>query len=152
MVGEASISLATLCFGDSMNGNYGYSDLDVLYIAFTGPDAVPGASGAAWNADNVSKFESSLQSLGNQLVSRIGGSATPTTAKSTAKPTTTKATTTKATTTKATTTKATTTKATTTNASPSATATGVTDVTGVCGWDGHCNGIYLRDLGCKCGF
>jgi hypothetical protein len=126
MVGEASISLATLCFGDSMNGNNGYSNLDVLYIAFTGTDAVPGASGADWNADNVAKFESSIQSLGNKLISRIGGSAATTTAKSTAKVTTTKATTTMTTTTKAT-----------------ATAT-ATSVTGVCGWGGHCNGMYLR--------
>jgi len=87
MVGEASISLATLCFGTSMNGNNGYSNTDVLYIAFPGSDAVPGANGAAWAADNVSTFENSLQSLGNKLISRIGGSSTtPTT---TAQPTTT---------------------------------------------------------------
>jgi hypothetical protein len=90
MVGEASISLATLCFGTSMNGNNGYSNTDVLYIAFPGSEAVPGANGAAWAADNVSKFESSLQTLGNKLIARIGGSSTTptTTAQPTTQPTT----------------------------------------------------------------
>ncbi|KAH8819279.1 family 75 glycoside hydrolase [Xylogone sp. PMI_703] len=73
MIGEASISIATLCFGTSVNGNSGHEQTDVLYIAFTGNDAVPGANGANWAATNVNDFESSITSLGNKLVQRIGG-------------------------------------------------------------------------------
>ncbi|TVY90494.1 Endo-chitosanase B [Lachnellula willkommii] len=43
-----------------------------FYIAFTGKDAVPGAS-AAWDADSATDFESSIKSLGNKLIQRIGG-------------------------------------------------------------------------------
>ena len=46
---------------------------DVLYIAFTGSDAVPGAKGAAWTAGNFDKFHASLVNQGNKLVQRIGG-------------------------------------------------------------------------------
>ncbi|KAF5006048.1 hypothetical protein FDECE_7560 [Fusarium decemcellulare] len=74
MVGEASISLATACFGKSMNGNNGHSENDVLYIAFPGADAVPGAKGAKWNAQNFKDFEASLATIGDKLVKRIGAS------------------------------------------------------------------------------
>ncbi|KJK92270.1 hypothetical protein H633G_03818 [Metarhizium anisopliae BRIP 53284] len=73
MVGEASISLATACFGRGINGNSGHDDNDVLYIAFTGKDAVPGAKGAKWNAQNYDEFENSITGLGNKLIQRIGG-------------------------------------------------------------------------------
>ncbi|GKT49810.1 endo-chitosanase [Colletotrichum spaethianum] len=72
MIGEASISLATACYGSSINGNTGHDDNDVLYIAFTGDDAVPGASGAAWNASTYEDFASSITDLGNKLVARVG--------------------------------------------------------------------------------
>ncbi|CAZ81787.1 unnamed protein product [Tuber melanosporum] len=36
LVGEASISLATACFGQGMTGNSGHPDTDVLYLVFTG--------------------------------------------------------------------------------------------------------------------
>ncbi|CZS82481.1 unnamed protein product [Fusarium graminearum] len=71
MVGEAAISLATACFGKSMNGNNGHDADDVLYIAFPGSDAVPGDDGADWNATNFKDFESSLSSVGDKLVARI---------------------------------------------------------------------------------
>eukprot|EP00980_Cylindrotheca_fusiformis_P022503 scaffold9367_cov119-Cylindrotheca_fusiformis.AAC.1 len=71
MVGEASISMATLCFGTEMNGNNGYDDTDVLYLAFTGSDAVPGADGAAWAAKDPVAFEESISSLGRSLLERI---------------------------------------------------------------------------------
>lgn len=64
--------MATLCYGDSMTGGVGHGETDVLYIAFTGQDAVPGAS-AAWNAGSTAEFQSSIQSLGNKLIQRIGG-------------------------------------------------------------------------------
>lgn len=73
-VGEASIALATACFGTSINGNNGHDGNDVLYIAFTGSSAVPGAKGANWKATNYNAFESSIQALGNTLVQRIGNS------------------------------------------------------------------------------
>ncbi|AEO60909.1 glycoside hydrolase family 75 protein [Thermothelomyces thermophilus ATCC 42464] len=73
MVGEASISLATACFGTSMTGNNGHDETDVLYIAFPGDDAVPGADGANWGADSWQAFESSIEGLGNKLIQRIGG-------------------------------------------------------------------------------
>ncbi|KAI0139033.1 glycoside hydrolase family 75 protein [Hypoxylon sp. NC0597] len=73
VVGEASISLATACFGKSMNGNNGHDENDVLYIAFTGKDAVPGKNGAKWDAKNYDEFESSIQGLGDKLIQRIQG-------------------------------------------------------------------------------
>jgi hypothetical protein len=76
MVGEAAISLATACFGNRMNGNFGHDDNDVLYIAFQGKDAVPGAKGAAWDATSAEAFQQSIAEQGDKLVERIGaGSA-----------------------------------------------------------------------------
>lgn len=73
MVGEASISLATACFGHRVNGNSGYDDDDVLYIAFVGEDAVPGAKGANWSATDSRAFEKSIEKIGDMLVERISG-------------------------------------------------------------------------------
>ena len=72
MVGEASISLATACYGTGVNGNAGHDQADVLYIAFTGSDAVPGANGADWGADNYDDFAASISALGDKLIARIG--------------------------------------------------------------------------------
>ncbi|QUC16007.1 uncharacterized protein UV8b_00248 [Ustilaginoidea virens] len=82
MVGEASISLATACFGKGINGDAGHDANDVLFIAFRGKDAVPGAKGARWNAQNYNDFENSIAGLGDRLIQRIGntgggGSAPP---------------------------------------------------------------------------
>ena len=73
MIGEAAISLATACFGNSMNGDNGHADNDVLYIAFTGTKAVPGATGAKWDAQSFQEFHDSITTLGNSLVAGIGG-------------------------------------------------------------------------------
>ncbi len=67
LVGEASISLATACFGKKVNGDNGHSDNDVLYIAFPGDDAVPGEE-ANWKAKNFHDFESSIRHIGNKLI------------------------------------------------------------------------------------
>ncbi|KAI1335849.1 glycoside hydrolase family 75 protein [Xylariaceae sp. FL0016] len=75
MVGEASISLATACFGTSMTGDNGHTDTDVLYIAFKGKDAVPGADGAKWDAQSYDEFEASIEDLGNSLIKGISTSA-----------------------------------------------------------------------------
>ncbi|KAG6018100.1 hypothetical protein E4U43_007573 [Claviceps pusilla] len=72
MVGEASIALATACFGHGVNGNAGHDKNDVLYLAFPGKDAVPGAKGAKWNAQKFDAFEASIASLGDKLIKRIG--------------------------------------------------------------------------------
>ncbi|KAK8082797.1 glycoside hydrolase family 75 [Apiospora saccharicola] len=74
MIGEASISLATACYGKSITGNNGHDETDVLYIAFPGSEAVPGANGAAWGASNYDAFEKSIQAKGDQLIQRLGGS------------------------------------------------------------------------------
>lgn len=73
MIGEASISLATACFGKGINGNAGHDENDVLYIAFPGDDAVPGKNGAKWNAQNYNDFEASITGLGDRLIKRISG-------------------------------------------------------------------------------
>lgn len=75
MVGEASLALATACQGTSMTGANGYSRTDILYLAFTGKEAVPGPRGADWNATDFDTFEKSIESLGNRLVERISSSA-----------------------------------------------------------------------------
>jgi hypothetical protein len=61
--------------GGSETGS-SHDDPDVLYIAFTGTDAVPGATGADWTADNFDDFHKSIVSLGDKLVKRIGGNNT----------------------------------------------------------------------------
>jgi len=77
VVGEASISLATACFGNGVNGNAGHDVDDVLYIAFTGAQAVPGSGGADWSARNYNDFQKSIEKLGDSLVSKIGGGNPP---------------------------------------------------------------------------
>jgi hypothetical protein len=72
LTGESSISLAQMCFpNDGINGNNGHVDHDVLYIAFEGDDAVPGAS-ANWKAGTSAEFEASLAAVGDKLVARLG--------------------------------------------------------------------------------
>ena len=72
MVGEASIGLASACFGDgAVNGNKGHDANDVLYVAFTGKGAVPGAKGADWGAGSVEEFQASVRELGERLVAGI---------------------------------------------------------------------------------
>jgi hypothetical protein len=71
LVGEASISLATACYGDSMTSDNGHIDEDVLYIAFNGTRAVPGAGGAKWTAKNYGEFQQSIRHLGDTLISKL---------------------------------------------------------------------------------
>ncbi|KAJ5698037.1 endo-chitosanase [Penicillium macrosclerotiorum] len=69
--GEASISLAQLCFPDeNLTGDNGHGDKDVLYIGFTGQDAVPGST-ADWDAESSATFEDSIKTLGDQLVAKL---------------------------------------------------------------------------------
>ncbi|KAK0631504.1 glycoside hydrolase family 75 protein [Immersiella caudata] len=78
MVGETSLALATACYGDSMTGSNGHSTTDVLYLAFTKPEAVPGARGVDWNASDYDTFARSIEQLGNRLVDGIGSPASRT--------------------------------------------------------------------------
>ncbi|RWA03378.1 hypothetical protein EKO27_g11725 [Xylaria grammica] len=71
VIGEASISLATACFGGGITGNNGHEETDVLYIAFQGQGAVPGADGAKWDAADFAEFEASIESLGDELVASL---------------------------------------------------------------------------------
>ncbi|KAI0595109.1 fungal chitosanase of glycosyl hydrolase group 75-domain-containing protein [Biscogniauxia sp. FL1348] len=68
VVGEASIALATLCYGTGVNGNSGHDEADVLYLAFAGKDAVPGKDGVDWAAKDRDAFQASLAKFGDKLV------------------------------------------------------------------------------------
>jgi chitosanase len=61
-----------MCFGDdAVSAINGHSDHDVLFIAFPGDAAVPGAKGAAWAAKTKEEFEASLATIGDQLVASL---------------------------------------------------------------------------------
>ncbi|KAJ0419667.1 fungal chitosanase of glycosyl hydrolase group 75-domain-containing protein [Aspergillus carlsbadensis] len=68
LVGEASLALASACFGNGVNGSSGWDGEDVLYLAFKGVRAVPGRGGARWDARSYGEFEGSIQGLGDRLV------------------------------------------------------------------------------------
>lgn len=71
LVGETSLALATACYGTSVNADNGHDATDVLYVAFKGDKAVPGAKGAKWNAKSYAEFEASIAGLGDSLVGGI---------------------------------------------------------------------------------
>ena len=76
VTGESSLSLGKLCFpNEEINGNSGHSEHDVLYIAFPGDEAVPGAQ-ANWQAGTPEEFEESLAAVGDRLVAGLGSGAT----------------------------------------------------------------------------
>ena len=69
--GEASLSMAELCFPEEdPSGDSGHEENDVLYIGFTGKEAVPGKT-ADWKADNTESFEESIKELGDKLVAGL---------------------------------------------------------------------------------
>lgn len=64
--------MAALCFpGDNLDGGNGHRERDVLYLAFKGKDAVPGAHGANWKANSPYSFENSIKALGDKLVAGL---------------------------------------------------------------------------------
>ncbi|KAL2128738.1 hypothetical protein VTI74DRAFT_8716 [Chaetomium olivicolor] len=75
MVGEASLALATACGGPGISGQNGIDGDDILYLAFTGDEAVPGADGADWTASDFGAFEKSIEALGDRLVERVEAGA-----------------------------------------------------------------------------
>ncbi|KAF2710268.1 glycoside hydrolase family 75 protein [Pleomassaria siparia CBS 279.74] len=71
LTGESSLSVGKLCFPDEeITGDSGHGDHDVLYIAFPGDEAVPGAA-AAWSAGSPEEFEASLAGVGDALVAKL---------------------------------------------------------------------------------
>ncbi|SPO04387.1 related to chitosanase precursor [Cephalotrichum gorgonifer] len=71
LVGESAISVATACYGSQVSGDSGHDEDDVLYIAFPGSDAVPGAKGANWSATTYEAFAKSIEGQGDKLIERI---------------------------------------------------------------------------------
>ncbi|PWY93418.1 fungal chitosanase [Aspergillus sclerotioniger CBS 115572] len=66
--GEASIALAELCSpGTGITGDNGHTADDVMYIGFTGKEAIPGNT-ADWMAGNKEDFEDSIRGIGERLV------------------------------------------------------------------------------------
>ncbi|KAI5290558.1 hypothetical protein KEM54_001195 [Ascosphaera aggregata] len=67
LTGEASLSLARLCYGDEINGNAIPEDDGIRYLAFPGSvvDTVP--KDANWQATNYHDFENSITDFGNNL-------------------------------------------------------------------------------------
>ncbi|KAG0641302.1 putative chitosanase [Tuber brumale] len=70
LVGEASISLATACFGQGITGNNGHPDTDVLYLVFTGNRAATNST-VDWKAETFQDFESSLEPFGKPLLDEV---------------------------------------------------------------------------------
>ncbi|KAF2650710.1 glycoside hydrolase family 75 protein [Lophiostoma macrostomum CBS 122681] len=69
--GESSLALGQLCFPDEgLTGDSGHEKHDVLYLAFPGNNAVPGAS-ANWTAGSREEFEASLAATGDALVAGL---------------------------------------------------------------------------------
>jgi hypothetical protein len=72
MVGEASISLATACFGKrGIDGDNGHDKNDVLYIGFPGSVADTVYKHANWAAKSFDDFESSIKAMGDDLISTL---------------------------------------------------------------------------------
>ncbi|EAQ93849.1 hypothetical protein CHGG_02084 [Chaetomium globosum CBS 148.51] len=71
MVGEGSLALATACGGRGVTGGNGIDEDAVLFVGFTGDEAVPGPHGAAWDAADFDAFEKSIEGLGDRLVQRV---------------------------------------------------------------------------------
>ncbi|KAH6651360.1 fungal chitosanase of glycosyl hydrolase group 75-domain-containing protein [Chaetomium tenue] len=71
MVGEGSLALATACGGRGVTGGNGIDEDAVLFVGFTGDEAVPGPEGAAWDAADFDAFEKSIEGLGDRLVQRV---------------------------------------------------------------------------------
>ncbi|KAK4231667.1 fungal chitosanase of glycosyl hydrolase group 75-domain-containing protein [Podospora fimiseda] len=72
VVGEVSIALGTACYGErNITGGNGYDGEDVLYLGFTGDEAVPGGGGANWTAGDFEGFEKSIRGLGERMVLKM---------------------------------------------------------------------------------
>lgn len=64
--------MGELCFPNGgLSGDNGHDPKDVLFIGFTGSNAVPGKNGADWKAKNSAAFEASIKALGDKLVASL---------------------------------------------------------------------------------
>lgn len=64
--------MGQLCFGDdAVDADNGHTAHDVLYVAFEGEKAIPGAKGANWRAESKEDFERSIKGLGDELVAAL---------------------------------------------------------------------------------
>ncbi|KAJ4286652.1 hypothetical protein N0V88_007944 [Collariella sp. IMI 366227] len=77
LVGEASLALATACGGSQISGDNGIDEDEILYLAFVGDEAVPGADGADWTASDMATFEKSIAGLGDRLVGKVEAGSGP---------------------------------------------------------------------------
>ena len=71
IVGEASIALATECFGTGITGNNGHDKNDVLYIGFPGSVTDTVNKKADWGAKTFKAFEASIAALGDRLIRKL---------------------------------------------------------------------------------
>ena len=70
--GESSLALGKLCFpNEGLSGDNGHDPKDVMYIGFSGSQAVPGKSGATWKAKKMTEFETSIRALGDKLLASL---------------------------------------------------------------------------------
>ncbi|KAI0162599.1 chitosanase precursor [Pestalotiopsis sp. NC0098] len=71
-VGEASLAAGELTFGvGAVNGTTSHDPNDVLYIAMTGAAAVPGKTGASWNATTKEQFAASINAQCLKVAARV---------------------------------------------------------------------------------
>lgn len=71
-VGEASLAAGELTFGvGAVNGTKSHDPNDVLYIAMTGAAAVPGKTGASWNATTKEQFAASINAQCLKVAARV---------------------------------------------------------------------------------
>ncbi|KAJ5481178.1 Endo-chitosanase B, partial [Penicillium diatomitis] len=74
LVGESSLSMAKLCFPEEhLNRDRGHDIKDVMYIGFSGKNAVPRKS-ANWHALDGQAFEKSLKAIGDSPVAKFSAS------------------------------------------------------------------------------
>jgi len=74
-IGEASYSMiADICFpGQGYDGSHGYTGHDILYVAFTGDDAVVKPEDAPWTGSDPLAFERAIKAKGDRLVAKVFG-------------------------------------------------------------------------------
>ncbi|KAK8117241.1 Endo-chitosanase [Apiospora kogelbergensis] len=69
LVGQLSVAMAKMCYGEhAVETQQPLDASDLLFLAFTGTQAVPGYFGADWGAETPEEFEKGLALLGNKLI------------------------------------------------------------------------------------
>lgn len=62
--------MGELLFGDEINRSVSHEPNDVMYIAFTGAEAAPGADGVGWAVGTKEEFVESIRGLCDELIRR----------------------------------------------------------------------------------